>query len=158
MLNKIIMMGRLVRDPELKYTNANVPVCTISIACDRDFVRQGEQRETDFIDVVCWRHTAEFVAKWFRKGQQIAIDGRLQTRAWQDKYEQRRVSYEVLADNVYFAEKAEPRGQEAAPAPSYGYQAGGKPQGQQPSWPAYHEPELPQSDFAAMMDDDDVPF
>ena len=87
MLNKVILMGRLTRDPELRYTPQNVPVCTITLAVDRDFTRSGEQRETDFIDVVAWRNTAEFVAKWFRKGLLVACEGRLQTRKWKDKFE-----------------------------------------------------------------------
>ena len=107
MLNRIILMGRLTRDPELKYTPQNVPVCTITLAVERAFARQGEQRETDFIDVVCWRNTAEFVSKYFRKGLLIAVEGRLQSRKWKDKFEQNRVSFEVIADNVYFAERAE---------------------------------------------------
>ena len=106
MLNRVVLMGRLTRDPELRYTPQNVPVCTITLAVERAFVRQGEQRETDFIDVVAWRQTAEFVSKYFRKGLLVAVEGRLQSRKWKDKYEQNRVSFEVVADNVYFAERA----------------------------------------------------
>lgn len=107
MLNRIILMGRLTHDPELKYTPQNVAVCTVTLAVERAFARQGEQRETDFIDVVCWRNTAEFVSKYFRKGLLVAVEGRLQSRKWKDKFEQNRVSFEVVADNVYFAERAE---------------------------------------------------
>jgi len=102
MLNRVIIMGRLTRDPELRYTPQQVPVCTISVAVDRAFARQGEQREADFFDVVCWRQTAEFVSKYFTKGRMVAVDGRLQTRKWKDKFEQNRVSVEIVADNVSF--------------------------------------------------------
>lgn len=151
MLNKSIIMGRLVREPELRYTGGNVPVCTITIACDRDFVRQGEQREADFFDIVCWRHTGEFVSKYFRKGQMIACEGRLVTRKWRDKHDQSRVSAEIVADNVYFAgdrREAAPTGTQVLDRVTE------RPAG---GWPPYHEPELQQSEFAA-MDDDDVPF
>lgn len=153
MLNKVIIMGRLTRESELRYTPGNVPVCTITIACDRDFVPQGGQREADFIDIVCWRHLAEFVAKYFGKGQMIGCDGRLQTRKWKDKYEQNRVSFEIVADNVYFAGDKTQRQEGKAPQVLDRVEA--RPAG---GWPPYHEPGLPQSDFAAMDDDDDVPF
>ena len=156
MLNHVALSGRLVAEPELRYTSGNVPVCTVTIACDRDFVPQGGERQADFFDIVCWRHTAEFVARYFRKGQQILVSGRMQTRKWKDKYEQNRVAVEVLADNVYFAGDRKDSGQSGAGAPAPARaQAPAPPAG---GWPAYHEPELPQSDFAAMDDDDDVPF
>ena len=155
MLNKVVLMGRLTRDPELRYTPQNVPVCTITLAVDRDYTRSGEQRETDFIDVVAWRNTAEFVAKWFRKGLLVACEGRLQSRRWKDKFEQNRVSFEVIADSVYFAERAgdAPRTSDAAPqAPRY--QA---PQSAAPA-PSQNYSMPPASDFAELDDDDDVPF
>ena len=104
MLNAVTLMGRLTRDPELKSTTAGVSVSTITVACERNFTKQGE-RETDFIDVVVWKHTAEFVCRYFGKGSMIAVEGRLQTRKWQDKHGQNRVSYEVVAEQVYFAER-----------------------------------------------------
>jgi len=103
MLNRIVIMGRLVRDPELRSTaSSNLPVCTFTVAVDRDFSRAGEPKEADFIDVVTWRQTAEFVSKYFSKGRMICVDGRLQTRKWRDKNDQPRVSYEIVADNVSF--------------------------------------------------------
>ena len=102
MLNRCTISGRLTRDPELKYTQAQVPVVSFSVAVDRDFVRQGEQRETDFLNVVAWRSTAEFVAKWFHKGSLVTIDGKLQTRRWEDKYQQKRTEVEIVAESVYF--------------------------------------------------------
>lgn len=107
MLNSITIMGRLTRDPELKRTKAGTAVCTITLAVDRDYRDENDVREADFIDVVCWRGTAEHVARWFRKGLLVAVEGRLQSRRWKDQYQQNRVSFEVVADSVYFAERAE---------------------------------------------------
>ena len=104
MLNRAIIMGRITRDPELKYTQSQIPVVSFSVAVDRDFVKQGEQREADFINVTAWRSTAEFIAKWFQKGSMIVVDGKLQTRKWEDKHEQKRTEVEIVADNVYFGE------------------------------------------------------
>lgn len=100
MLNKIVVMGRLVRDPEERRTANNKPVTNFAIAVDRD-----RQDETDFIDVVAWNGTAEFVSKFFRKGSMIIVSGRLQMRKWEDRDGNNRTSYEVLADSVYFGER-----------------------------------------------------
>lgn len=102
MLNRCTITGRLTRDPELKYTQAQIPVVSFSVAVDRDFTRQGAERETDFLNVVAWRSTAEFVAKWFHKGSLVTIDGKLQTRKWEDKYQQKRTEVEIVAESVYF--------------------------------------------------------
>lgn len=102
MLNRCTLAGRLTRDPELRYTQSNVAVVSFSVAVDRDISKPGEQREADFFTVVAWRQTAEFVSQWFRKGAMIMIDGRLQTRKWQDKHDQNRTETEILADRVYF--------------------------------------------------------
>lgn len=85
MLNKIFIMGRLTRDPELRRTQSGTPVTSFSLAVDRDYKTQSGEKETDFIDVVAWRATAEFVAKYFTKGRMAVVEGRLQIRAWQDK-------------------------------------------------------------------------
>ena len=103
MLNKIILQGRLVRDPELRKTQTGVSVCSFTIAVDRDFKRDGE-KETDFFDVVAWRSTAEFVSKYFTKGRMALVEGRLQNRDWVDKENNKRRSTEVQADNVYFGD------------------------------------------------------
>ena len=103
MLNKIIIMGRITKDLELKLTANGTAVTSFTIACDRDFKSNGE-KETDFIDVVAWKGTAEFICSNFSKGRMIAIDGRLQTRTWQDKNSNNRKSVEVLADHVYFSD------------------------------------------------------
>lgn len=105
MLNHIVLMGRLTRDPELRYTPSQLPVTTFRIAVERDYSR-GEERQTDFIDVVAWRHNAEFVSQYFRKGSMIVASGRLQMREWQDKDGGRRVSTEVVAESIYFGESA----------------------------------------------------
>ena len=105
MLNRITIMGRLVRDPELRRTQAGVSVCTFTVAVDRDFQsRETSEKQADFIDCVAWRQTAEFVSKYFTKGRMIVVDGSLQSRKWQDKNGQNRVSWEVLADNIYFGD------------------------------------------------------
>ena len=98
MLNKVILMGRLTRDPELKYTSSNIPVCSFSIAVDRRFSKQGDQPQTDFINIVAWRSTAEFICKYFSKGRLINVCGSLQTRTWDDANGVRRYSTEVIAD------------------------------------------------------------
>ena len=96
MLNVVAIMGRLVADPELRTTPQGTNVCSFRIACDRNFVRQGEQRQADFIDIVAWRSQAEFVSKYFQKGSLIAIEGSLQTRQYQDKQGNNRTAVEVV--------------------------------------------------------------
>ena len=104
MLNHITLMGRLTRDPELRRTRNDVPVCSFSLACDRDYKSQDGEKETDFIDIVAWRHTAEFVSEYFAKGRMAVVEGRLQFRDWTDKEGNKRRSAEILADNVYFGD------------------------------------------------------
>lgn len=104
MLNHIVLMGRLTRDPELRRTGSGHAVASFTIACDRDFAPQGGEKETDFIDIVTWRSTAEFAQKYFAKGSMIVVSGRLQLRDWTDKDGNKRRSAEVVADNVYFGE------------------------------------------------------
>ena len=100
MLNDVTLMGRLTRDPEVRHTQNNTTVATFTIAADRDF----GNKTADFFDVVAWRSTAEFVSKYFKKGQLIAVNGHLQTRTWTDKHEQKRKETEVIAESVYFCE------------------------------------------------------
>jgi single-strand DNA-binding protein len=105
MLNHIVLMGRLTRDPELRYTQSQIPVASFTLACDRDFGgRDGAEKQTDFIDIVAWRQTAEFVSKYFTKGSMAAVSGRLQIRDWTDREGNKRRSAEVVADNVYIGE------------------------------------------------------
>lgn len=101
MLNKAILMGRLTADPELRHTQSNIPVTSFTLAVDRTF---GKEKQTDFLDIVAWRNTAEFVFKWFSKGMLVAVSGRMQTRTWEDKQGNKRKSTEVVADEVFFAE------------------------------------------------------
>lgn len=104
MLNHIVIMGRLTRDPELKRTPGGTAVTSFSLAVDRDFKSQSGEKETDFIDVVAWKHTAEFVCSYFSKGRMAAVEGRLQVRDWRDKDGHNRRTAEVVADHVYFAD------------------------------------------------------
>ncbi len=136
MLNKIFIMGRLTRDPELRRTQSGTPVTSFSLAVDRDFKSQSGEKETDFIDVVAWRSTAEFVAKYFTKGRMAVVEGRLQMRDWTDKDGNKRRSAEVVADNLYFGDSRRDNGSEggsytggnsgySAPAGGYAAPVGG---------------------------------
>ena len=104
MLNHIVVMGRLTRDPELRKTASGVSVTSFSVAVDRDFSQQDGKKETDFLDVVAWRNTAEFAAKYFMKGRMAVISGRLQIRNWEDKEGNKRRTAEILAENIYFGD------------------------------------------------------
>ncbi len=116
MLNKIFLMGRLTRDPELRRTGSGTAVASFSLAVDRDFKSQSGEKETDFIDIVAWRNTAEFVSKYFTKGRMAVVEGRLQIRDWTDKEGNKRRSSEVVADSIYFGDSKKDTGM---PAQSY---------------------------------------
>ena len=117
MINICVLMGRLVADPELRHTPNGIATCTFRIAVDRNFVRAGEERKADFIDIVTWRKAAEFVCKYFRKGGMIAVNGSLQTRNYEDKNGNKRTAYEVVADNIHFGDgKHTERGDKFSPA------------------------------------------
>lgn len=103
MLNVVAIMGRLVADPELRTTTNGTNVCTFRIACERSYTPKGQQRQADFVDIVAWGKTAEFICKFFQKGSMIAIDGRIQTRHYQGKDGSNRTAVEVLANNISFA-------------------------------------------------------
>ena len=104
-MNKVILLGRLTRDPEVRYTQTtNTLVASFTLAVNRRFVKQGEERQSDFINIVAWNKTGEFVSKYFKKGQQVALVGRLQTRSYQDNNNQTRYVTEVIAEEVYFAD------------------------------------------------------
>lgn len=117
MLNKIIIMGRLTRDPELRRTGSGTAVISFSLACDRDFKSRSGDKETDFIEVVAWKNTAEFVSKYFGKGRVAVVEGRLQTRDWTDREGGKRVATEIVADNVYFGDSK--RDSDSGTASSY---------------------------------------
>ena len=117
MLNKVILMGRLTRDPELRSTPNGVSVASFTLAVERDFARQGEEKKTDFINIVAWRNTADFVSKYFTKGQLVAVSGKLQVRSWDDAQTgTKRYATDVVADEVFFAESKKSGG--AAPQDS----------------------------------------
>lgn len=151
MLNHIVLMGRLTRDPELRRTGSGVSVASFSLAVDRDFGKnEAGEKETDFIDIVAWRNTADFVSRYFTKGRMAVVSGRLQIRSWTDKDGNKRRTAEVVADNVYFGDSK--RDGDAAPA-AYGDSYA----------PAYTAPAAPAaapaSDFAMLEDDDsELPF
>ncbi len=151
MLNVVAIMGRLVADPELKTTPAGINVCTFRIACDRSFAQQGQQRQADFIDVVAWRHNADFLCKHFAKGSMVAVQGRLQTRQYQDRNGNKRTAVEVVADSLSFAGSSKkPGGQavdEGGEAPPSDYR--------DPA-PTYSQGDA--DDFAVIDDNDDLPF
>ena len=157
MLNHIVIMGRLTRDPELRRTGSGVAVTSFSLAVDRDFApKDGGERETDFIDCVAWRQTGEFVSKYFTKGRMAVVSGRLQIRSWTDKDGNKRRAAEVVADNVYFGESKRTEqhtGGYNAPAPGYSSAPA-------PSYGGYTAPaSAPASDFAMLEDDDaQLPF
>lgn len=113
MLNKVILMGRLCADPELRRTNGGTPVCSFTLAVERDYKNQNGEKETDFIDVTVWRNTAEFVSKFFSKGRMAVVEGSLQIREW-EKDGQKRRSAEIQAENVYFADSRPAEGSNAA--------------------------------------------
>ena len=144
MLNKIIIMGRLTRDPELRRTASSTAVAGFTLAVDRDFKSQNGEKSTDFIDVVTWRNTAEFVAKYFTKGRMAVVEGRLQIRDWKDKDGNNRRSAEVVAENVYFGDSK----RDGAPAGDYAAPMGG-----------YAAPVSTTSSFSEIEDEDgDLPF
>lgn len=163
MLNHITLMGRLTRDPELRRTNSGIPVASFTLACDRDFGTKGQEKETDFVDVVAWRNTAEFVSKYFAKGRMAVVSGRLQIRNWTDKDGSKRRSAEILADNVYFGDSKQDGGQKQQPAPAYPSQYGA-PQYSGPQYGAgsydYPAPvQVSDQDYALMEgDDSELPF
>ena len=109
MLNKVILIGRLTDDPELKHLQNGTAICSFTVAVARSYVKSGEQRQTDFLDVVAWNKLAEFIAKWFAKGRPIIVVGELQSRLWTDKAGAKRKSIDVVANEIRFAEaKKEP--------------------------------------------------
>ena len=159
MINVAVIMGRLTADPELKTTQGGNSVCSFTVAVDRNYAPQGQERKTDFINVVAWRQTAEFVSKWFRKGQMIALKGPIQVRNYEDRNGNKRTAVEIVADNISFCgSKAETGagGQNAgAPAPS------GNPA---PPVPAYQQgsgagvSNATPDDFSQVEMDDELPF
>ena len=157
MLNVVAIMGRLVADPELRTTTQGTNVCSFRIACERIYSKPGEQRQADFVDIVAWGKTAEFITQNFQKGSLIAVEGRLQTRNYQDKQGNKRTAVEVVANNISFA------GAKAADKPAardfdrqtqnYTHEA---KTAQNAPQPAYTQGSM--DDFSEIPDSDDLPF
>ena len=138
-LNKVILIGRLTADPELRHTASNLPVTSFSIAINRRFQKDSEQRAADFINIVAWRNNAEFVSKYFRKGQSILVIGSLQSRSYEDKEGKKRTAFEVVADEIQFAEPKRDGASSSAAEMTFSGAA-------------------PVDDFQQIADDDDLPF
>ena len=152
MLNRVILMGRLTADPELKQTPNGISVTSFSLAVDRNFAGKGAERQTDFINCVAWRQTAEFISRYFAKGRMMAVEGSLEVRNYVDKNENKRQAVEVVVDQAYFADSKN-AAPSSSPAPSY-----------QSAAPAY-APAAPVAfnagsveDFQEIDDEDDLPF
>ncbi len=139
MLNSVCLMGRLTADPELKSTQSGVSVCNFRIAVDRTYTPKGQEKQTDFINIVTWRSTAEFVSRYFRKGQLVAVQGSIQTSQYTDRDGNKRTTFDVVADNVFFAEKKAESGETKQGA---GYD---------------HSPDI-QGDFEEIISPDELPF
>ena len=139
-MNKVILVGRLVRDPEFKTTQSGTPVASFTVACDRRFAKQGEERQADFINCVAWNKTAEFVSRYFTKGMRIALDGRIQTRTYDDQNGNKRFVSEVIAEEVEFAQSKNENGNNV---PDYSA----------PAAPSQSAPE-----GFTPIEDDDLPF
>ena len=154
MLNVIAVMGRLVADPELRKTPNDISTTTFTIACDRNFVKAGGERQTDFFDIVAWRSTAEFACKYFRKGQLVAVNGSLQSRSYEDKSGNKRKVYEIVADNLHFAESKGSGGGGGGAAPGVAAAAPARALPQEQESYASGAPE----DFAVIDDSADLPF
>ena len=142
-INCCVFTGRLVKEPDFRTTPSGVSVVSFRIAVERSFVKQGEDRQADFIDIVAWRQTAEFVARWFRKGSMIAVQGSIQTRNYEDKQGNKRTAVEVVADNVSFCGSKAEQGSTA------------------PAFPPVVAAQTPSANINMSVeddDDDDLPF
>ena len=147
MLNNVVLMGRLASLPELKQTSSGVEVTSFSIAIDRDYVRQGEERQTDFINCVAWRQTAKFITSYFRKGQMIAVIGSIQTRSYEDKTGAKRVATDVVVANASFCGSKDDGGHEEKTKPAVSV----------PNIELDFE-ELPDDNFEEVLNNTDLPF
>lgn len=146
MLNVAVLTGRFVADPVLRYTPNNIPVTSFTIAVNRSYSKQGAERQTDFIDIVAWRSTAEFVCKYFKQGNLISVQGSIQTRTYEDKQGNKRKAVEIVADNVHFVESKGASNNSAT-----NYQA-------EPSYSTQSFASGDAEDFATIEDDSDLPF
>ena len=149
-MNAVCLMGRLTADPELRHTQSQVAVTSFTVAVDRAYTPKGQEKQTDFINIVAWRQTAEFVCRYFRKGQRIALQGSLQSRSYTDKDGNKRTAYEVVADHVFFAESKN----SSEPAPSTHYDSQVPQFNEAP--PAFSTAGA--GDFEEIVGDDELPF
>lgn len=166
MLNRIILMGRLVADPELRQTPNGISVATFCVAVDRNYQsKNSSEKQTDFINCVAWRQTGEFISRYFAKGRMIAVEGSLQTRRYEDKTGAKRTAYEVIVDQAYFAD-SRPGGAQGGNYQAEGNSYGGYGAAPQQSAPRFEEPQRGQSlsvgSFGGFeeldTDDGDLPF
>ncbi len=158
MLNSVCLMGRLVADPELRTTPSGVSVCSFRIAVDRNYQTKGQERQTDFINIVAWRATADFVSRYFHKGSMVVVQGSIRTENYTDKDGNKRSAFSVQADNVMFGES-----KSAAGGSQGGYAPATSPSFGAPSAPAYNESKPAFStanagDFEEIVGDEDLPF
>ena len=154
-MNSVILMGRLARDPELRHTQSGLPVVSFTVAVDRRFNKETNERQADFIDCVAWRGTAEFISKYFSKGSMIAVQGHLQVREWQDKEGNRRWSTEVIVENAHFTGSKQESG--GGSGGGGGYAA--FTDRDAPPIDAGYRPPVGASDFAELDEDDgELPF
>lgn len=148
MLNVVVLTGRLTADPELRHTPNDIAVTSFTIAVNRRFTRPGEEKQTDFIDIVAWRNTAEFVCKYFKKGQLIAVEGSIQTRSYQDKDGNKRKAFEIVASNLQFGESKKDGSSEFSESDSSSKSS--------PDTASYSSGS--DNDFQTIESDDDLPF
>lgn len=161
MLNVAVLMGRLTADPELRQTPSGISVTSFTLACDRSYAKAGTERQTDFIDIVAWRSTAEFICKYFRKGQLMAVQGSMQTRTYTDREGNKRKAFEIVADNAHFAEpkrsgSSAGSGPAAAPAAKTANKDVQPEQAEKQPASAYSSGDT--KDFQEIPSDDDLPF
>ncbi len=155
MINCAVIMGRITADPELKTTNSGLSVTSFTVAVDRSFVKAGEQRQADFINVVAWRGTADFVTRYFHKGSMIAVQGSIQTRSYTDKQGNKRIAFEIVADNVSFCGSKSDSGQASCSAPADKTET----QTEKQSEPTGYFSTAGMNDFDTLdVSDDDLPF
>lgn len=144
MINTVVLMGRLTADPELRTTTTGKSVCSFSVAVDRSYSKNAEERQTDFINIVAWEHTANFVSRYFQKGSMIALQGSIQTRRYEDKTGAKRTAFEVVAREVSFCGSKNETGSVSRPAPA-------------PAQAPAYQTAAP-GDFEEITDDEDLPF
>ena len=168
-MNKANLMGRLTKEPEVRYSQSNLAICSFTLAIDRRFSRQGEEKQADFLPIVTFGKTAEFCEKYFHKGQQVAVSGRIQTRTWDDNEGKRRYITEIIGEDVYFADSRRPDGgsYDSIRPEDYGYYPQMNPTAPSPAGPEAGGMPGPAQDaggsgsddgFVAVENESDLPF